>query len=293
MTMSVRPDSPPAAQPNWLGRFIRRLVFYAGYVLFGTLGTATSLVCLLPALCLGADRTRLVGQRFIHFLFRFFVGWLRVFGLMQIDVAALAPVRESQGLILVANHPSLLDVVLVVAQLPRVFCLMKANLAHNLVLCGQARLAGYVNNKSGAGLIKACVAQLRSGSNLLVFPEGTRSRGKLGPFKMGFALLARATQAPVQTILIRCNSNFLGKGWPFFDVPPLPIVCSLRLGRRFEPSPEMDPRAFGQAVEDYLRAVTDAPETSAATSTEPGTATACATPPTPDATGPNTCYAKP
>jgi 1-acyl-sn-glycerol-3-phosphate acyltransferase len=195
----------------------------------------------------------LTGQRFIHYLFRIFLGYLKVLRLLHVECASLAPIRGKSGLILVANHPSLLDAVVVGSELPNIFCLMKSNLVHNVMLCGQSRLAGYVNNKSGAGLIKACKKRLQAGSNLLVFPEGTRTEGKLLPFKKGFALLACTTRTPVQTIVIEFNSSFFAKGWPFFRVPPLPLKCSLELGKRFVPTEGSDARQLSDDVEAYLR----------------------------------------
>jgi 1-acyl-sn-glycerol-3-phosphate acyltransferase len=195
----------------------------------------------------------LAGQKLIHFLFRFFVWYLRIWGLVQLQADQIKNLRCRKNLILVANHPSLLDVVFVAACLPNVFCLMKADLLSNVVLCGQALLAGYVNNRSGVGLIKACKVRLRHGSNLLIFPEGTRSRGQFGSFKMGFALLSRITGAPVQTIIIQYSNGYLGKGWPFFRPPSFPIHCSMRLGGCFHPLPGTDDRAFGGSIEDYFR----------------------------------------
>jgi 1-acyl-sn-glycerol-3-phosphate acyltransferase len=131
---------------------------------------------------------------------------------------------------------------------------MKGNLARNIVLSGTARLAGYVHNQSGLGLVKKCEERLREGASLLVFPEGTRTVGeKLRPFKMGFALVAVSARSPVQTVLITADSNFLGKGWPFFRKPVFPLRYSLRLGRRFQPEPGEDAKIFGRTVENYFR----------------------------------------
>jgi 1-acyl-sn-glycerol-3-phosphate acyltransferase len=157
-------------------------------------------------------------------------------------------------LIVAANHPCLLDAVLMVSQLPRAVCLMKGSLARNIIFSGTARLAGYINNKSGLGLIKKCEERLKEGANLLVFPEGTRTvGGKLLPFKMGFALVAVLTRSPVQTIIITADSNCLGKGWPLFKKPAFPVRYSLRLGRRFQPEPEIEAKDFGVEVENYFK----------------------------------------
>jgi|ERR1043166_1582570 1-acyl-sn-glycerol-3-phosphate acyltransferase len=260
----VQPRSAPDALPSIeiRARFIRvlqRLAFYGAYFIFGGLGVITSLVCLIPARFLDSRRSHHFGQELIHKLFRFFTWYLRTFGLLHVDASGIAGLRDEQGIILVANHPSLLDAVLVTAQQPRLFCLMKADLAHNIVLSGQSRLAGYVHNKSAVGLIKACTARISEGSNFLVFPEGTRSKGRLGVFKMGFTLLACTLRRPVQTIIIRFDQSYLSKGWPFLQAPDFPVRCSLCLGRRFEPLAATDARSFGKQIEDYMREMVDTP----------------------------------
>ncbi len=205
------------------------------------------------ALVFNSARASQFGQKLIHFLFRFFVWYLKAFGLVELDAEQLKTLRHQKNLILAANHPSLLDVVFVAACLPNIFCLMKADLLRNMVLCGQAILAGYVNNRSGVGLIKACKARLNQGSNLLVFPEGTRSNGSLGAFKAGFVLLSRITRTPVQTIVIKYSNGYLGKGWPFFRPPPFPIKCSIHLGSCFYPDGHLDDRILGRNIEQYFR----------------------------------------
>ena len=222
--------------------------------MFAVGGMLVSVLCAGPAFLFRGTQARRFGQNLIRGLFRFFIGYLRRCGLLKFEVDELSGLAGRRGLIVVANHPGLLDAVLMVSRLPQAVCLMKGSLARNLIFSGTARLAGYVHNQSGFGLVKKCAERLREEMNLLVFPEGTRSvDGKLLPFKMGFALAATATRSPVQTVFITANSNYLGKGWPLFQRPPLPLRYSLRLGRCFQPAPGMDAKAFGTLVEKYFR----------------------------------------
>jgi 1-acyl-sn-glycerol-3-phosphate acyltransferase len=242
------------ARPHFLKRMGQSTLFFGGHLMFVLVGSAVSIACLLPAAVFRTHKAHCVGQRLIQRLFAFFVGYLRLSGLLCLNASDLIKLRESRGLILVANHPSLLDVVFVVSQLPQVFCVMKASLARNIVLCGTARLAGYVNNDFGPTLVKTCRERLREGGNLLIFPEGTRSNGTLlRPFKMGFALVAGLTQAPVQTLMIKWSAEYLGKGWPLFKQPPFPVECSVRMGERFAPGDRMDVKNYGRTVEEYFR----------------------------------------
>ena len=196
-----------------------------------------------------------MGKELIRQLFAFFVWYLQWTGLARFEFHDVAGLRAFRGSIIAANHPTLLDVVFLVSRLPRVFCLMKAGIVSNLVLCGTARLAGYVDNHSAKQMVETCAARLNQGNTLVIFPEGTRTvESEVNPFKMGFALIAKLTGAPVQTVILRGNSPFLGKRWPFLKAPAaFPLRYSLRRGREFVIKAGQDPREFGKAVEDYFR----------------------------------------
>lgn len=239
---------------NWFKDILHTAAFFGAFSLFAVAGSLVSVLCVLPAVLFHGVRVRFFGQRLIHGLFRIFFSYTRTFGLVEVDAAELSGLRQVRGLIVVANHPSLLDAVLMVAQLPRAVCLMKESLARNLIFSGTARLAGYVHNKSSLGLIKKCEERLKEGTNLLVFPEGTRTvGGKLLPFKMGFALAAVSSGAPVQAVFITANSRCLGKGEPLLQRQTLPLRWSLRLGERFVPAPGEDAKSFGGRVEHYFQ----------------------------------------
>jgi 1-acyl-sn-glycerol-3-phosphate acyltransferase len=239
---------------NWFKGVLQTAAFYGAYLMFAVVGSLVSVICMVPAVLFRGARARGFGQKLIHKLFRFFVGYMRAFGLVELDTSELSGLREFGGLIVAANHPCLLDVVLMVSQMPQTVCLMKGSLARNIVLSGTARLAGYVHNKSGLGLVKKCEERLQEGASLLVFPEGTRTLGgRLLPFKMGFALVAVLTRSPVQTVFITTDTNFLGKGRPLFKRPAFPLHYSLRLGQRFQPAPGEDAKTFGGRVENYFR----------------------------------------
>ena len=243
-----------------LHKTIQSVAFYSAYCVFGGVGFTSSLICSVLSVFLHGQKVHQLGQKLIHRLFGFFVWYVRFFNLVEVDTDELAKVRDCSGVVFVANHPSLLDVVIVIAQMPRMICLMKSSLVSNVVLSGQSRLAGYVVSSSAAGLIHSCRESLRGGGNLLVFPEGTRSRSvEPGPFKMGFALIAKASQAPVQTLIISVSENYLGKGWPFYKQPTLPIRCSVRLGERFELGENEGTRSFGQKIEAYYQGLLQRP----------------------------------
>ena len=161
----------------------------------------------------------------------------RAFGLLRLQAEALHVLRDEPGVIIIANHPSLLDAMMIMAQLPRSACVMKASLMRNPFLAAGALLARYIPNDSAHGMVRQAVSDLREGGQLVMFPEGTRTtRAPINPFHPGFALIAKHAKAPIQTVFIDTQSPYVGKGWPPWRLPPLPIEFSVRMGRRFEPT---------------------------------------------------------
>lgn len=194
-----------------------------------------------------------VGRAGIAFGYRLFWAVARASGLLHMDAQALRALADERGLVIVANHPSLLDALMLVAQLPRSFCVMKASLMRNPLLGPGARLARYIRNDCPRKMVRLAVQDLREGGQLVMFPEGTRTTGSsLNPFQPGFALIARRAGVPVQTVFIDTTSPYLGKGWPLWKLPPLPIEFSLRIGRRFEPAADVN--ATVKEIERYLAA---------------------------------------
>jgi 1-acyl-sn-glycerol-3-phosphate acyltransferase len=196
---------------------------------------------------------RRVGRAAIATGYRGYWRFTRPFGLLRMHADALDGLRDEAGLVIVANHPSLLDAMMLVARLPKSACVMKASLMRNPFLAAGALLARYIPNDSAHGMVRQAVADLREGGQLVMFPEGTRTtRAPLNPLQPGFALIAKHAKAPIQTVFIDTHSPYLGKGWPLWRLPPLPIEFAVRLGRRFEP--RADHEALAREIEAYFAA---------------------------------------
>lgn len=228
------------------------IVLYGGLLFFAVICLAWS----LPAGILHRILPRKIGERLGQYAimqgFRLYLYVVRASGLVKCDLSALDALRDEQSLIITTNHPSLIDVVLIASRLPHAVCILKANLLDNPFLGGGARLAGYIRNDSAEKLIYQSLAVTRTGGQLLIFPEGTRTQaGPVSEFKGGFGLIARKTRVPVQTVFIEANSPFLGKGWPLLQKPVFPLIYSVRLGNRFEVTGGVKP--FVAELEQYYR----------------------------------------
>jgi 1-acyl-sn-glycerol-3-phosphate acyltransferase len=193
-----------------------------------------------------------IGRKFITYGFRFYLRCLEIFCACRFDLSELDQLRSEGALILAANHPSLLDAGLITSRLPNAVCVMKAALMDNLLFGAAARLARYIRNNAPLETILSAREELRRGAHLVIFPEATRTEVfPIGPCQKSTGLIASRTTTPVQTLLIEFSTPYLGKSWPLFQRPCLPLTVRVRLGRRF--APPKDVTAFTNELEAYFR----------------------------------------
>jgi len=158
------------------------------------------------------------------------------------------------------NHPTMMDAPLLLAHMPRAVCVMKAGLLFNPVYGGSTFLARYITNDSGLHLVREARRILPLRQSIIIFPEGTRTvKLPINGLKNGIGLMAKATKAPVQTILIHTNTRFMTKGSSVFKKPEFPIIYRLELGKIFEIQDNENVRDFTARIENYYHQVLDDP----------------------------------
>ena len=198
-------------------------VFATGlsFAVFG-LGGVLLRVAVFPLLNLVVrDRERRVriARDVIRATFRCFVGLMRALGVLTLEVRGLERLRGGGRLIL-ANHPTLIDVVLLMAVIEQGDCIVKSTLGRNPFTRGPVRAAGFVLNDGGEGLLADCLRSVRTGSNLIIFPEGTRSvPGTPLKLERGAARVAVHGELDVTPVRIRCTPPTLAKGEKWYRVP--------------------------------------------------------------------------
>lgn len=153
--------------------------------------------------------------------FRAFIGMLTGLGVIAVRIEDRAVLKGSRGVIVVANHPTLIDIVLLSAVIPRVQCIVKRKLWSSPFLGPIVRGSGYIpSDLEPEALVAACREALVDGRSLIVFPEGTRSRpGMPVRFRRGFAHIATLLGADIQMAFISCKPPMLGKGEKWWAIP--------------------------------------------------------------------------
>jgi 1-acyl-sn-glycerol-3-phosphate acyltransferase len=174
----------------------------------------------------GPARER-VAQRLIQRAFAFFVWLGTALHLYEVRATGTERLAVAPSLV-IANHPTLLDVVFVVAHMPQADCIVKSAAFRNPFLRQVLRIAGYIPNGDGRDVIDACAERLAAGRSLVMFPEGSRSpETGLRSFKRGVAHLALRSGAPLLPVFLDCDPPALKKGQPWWAVPDRKLVFTL------------------------------------------------------------------
>lgn len=206
-------------------RILQFAKILASGLLFLCLGFGGILFTLLirPVLAIlpgGEERRRRRATAMIHFFFRLFIIGLEGSRILKVHVNGLPEPETLRGTVIISNHPSWLDIVVIISLLPGVVCVVKEAVWRNPFFGSIVRSAGFVHNRDPEETLEAAATAIRKGLSLILFPEGTRTRpGAPLKFQRGAAHLALRTGAPILPLFVRVDPPLLQKGDRWYDVP--------------------------------------------------------------------------
>lgn len=188
---------------------------------FVAIGIGGLLVFPLLHLCVRRrERKQRIARDLIRLTFRAIVRSMCALGVFSYQAQGLARL-DRRGLLILANHPTLIDIVFLMAFVPRADCIVKEKLWRNPFTRATVRAAGYICNRDdGKRLLDDCVGSVRRGGNLIIFPEGTRTPadGSI-QLRRGAANIAVRASCDVTPVLIRSEPPMLVKGEPWWRLP--------------------------------------------------------------------------
>jgi len=161
---------------------------------------------------------------------RFFLHSVRALRFIDFEFIGREKLGRS-GQLLVANHPTLIDVCFLLGFAPGANCIVKAGHFRNLITRGAVNGAGYIPNAPTAEMIHTAEAALQAGETLLMFPEGTRTvPGKPMNMQRGAANVALRAARVLTPVYITCEPSTLSKNLPWYRIPPRRPKWTLRVG---------------------------------------------------------------
>lgn len=233
--MSVRStpaEYQPLASMPWKDRLSPRrflrvygvLISVLGYALLAPMGYISFAFC-----CWWwQDKPLLRARRLqtcIQNGFRFTLHWLRLVRVADARFDGVAEALPDGPCVVVANHPTQLDVLAITACLGRATTIVKPSVFNRKMirpfLVGAGLLEGPGSDPISIGkTLTASVKRLEDGMRIYVFPEGSRSLpDRLRPFgRLAFEIACRA-DVPLVVLGVRCEPPYLSRRYPLFEPP--------------------------------------------------------------------------
>lgn len=153
-----------------------------------------------------------------HGVARVWGRWILFCSGVRVKLRGRENILKASPQIFFSNHKSYFDVFCLLAHLPAQYrWLAKEELFRIPLFGGAMRIGGYIpidrsKSRKAYRSMVAAAERIRTGTSLVVFPEGTRSpNGNLLPFKTGGAILAIRAQVPVVPVAILGTERILPK----------------------------------------------------------------------------------
>ncbi|WP_246842400.1 lysophospholipid acyltransferase family protein [Achromobacter sp. HZ01] len=247
-------------QDWWLWRLVATGM---AFTLFGVGGVLLR-VLVFPAQRLlpgGLRERQRRARRTLSWTFRIFIRFMVRTGILTIDFRGAERLGQP-GQMILANHPSLLDVVFLVGHVDNANCIVKHGLASNPFTRGPIAGCGYITNDESFDMFDRAAEVLRNGETLIVFPEGTRTPRDSSPrFHRGACAIALRGARVVTPVVISMNPRSLTKGEPWYRIPPSRMRYVIHVGEDVDPAAWLAAHPLpiaGRRMNDYLHAYFEA-----------------------------------
>jgi 1-acyl-sn-glycerol-3-phosphate acyltransferase len=172
---------------------------------------------------------RIVGSAWV-----LFHDYMRVTRLLRYDARATALRLPAGPFVMVANHPTLVDVTALVATTPDIAIVAKRAMFRSPLVGPLLRACDHIEAGEGGLFAGAVVAEqalrrLRAGTPVLIFPEGTRSPASgVGELRLGAFQIAARSGVPIVPFLITCDPPTLMRGQSWYAIPERTAVMTVR-----------------------------------------------------------------
>ncbi len=154
----------------------------------------------------------------------------------------------SRPMVIIANHASLLDILLTIMLDPRLILVTNKWVWNSPIFGSVVRLADYYPVTEGSDDVDKLKASFDRGYSLVIFPEGTRSAdGVMGRFHKGAFYIAEKFNLPIQPLLIHGAADAIPKGTFYLNAGELTL--------KFLAPIEPNDIKFGQGYSERTKAI--------------------------------------
>lgn len=187
---------------------------------------------------------------------RGFVRYCRMIRMVEIRWPPLPANYPEGGYVMIANHPTLIDVTIVMERFPELSTVVgrkwfaKPSLGRMIEAAGWIPASSPDDDDDGTPTLDAMVETLRAGTPMIIFPEGTRSdKDRLRRFHRGAIEAAIRAEVPIVPLFIGPNQPLLMRGQHWYEAHHGVAVYTLELWPIIETAgADLDPREVSREL---------------------------------------------
>ena len=237
---------------RWIGTALSFVVFGVGSLFLGFI-----VVPLISLVIRDKKLAASYSRAIVGAAMKGFTWFMNGVGVLRYEISGLENIEKGKNYLILANHPSLIDVVFLLSIFPTADCVIKESLKKNFFTRRLMNGVDYISNEDPIEWLQKCVDRLEDGRSLILFPEGTRtSPGEPLCFKAGAGSIAVRVGAECLPVVIACEPTTLTKAESWYDLPDRRFFFSMQIQPPVSPrvvlAASADERQAGRAFNQYL-----------------------------------------
>lgn len=154
----------------------------------------------------------------IHYSWLIFLKLLMITGVMKINTDDMEKIKNISQSVIVSTHPSYIDVLIILALIPKTTCFVAPKIARNCFFKNIAKSMFLISGNPIEDIVQSAKNALDDGFNVLIFPMGTRHRQNEFPkIRKGASQIAIESKKDITALKLTTDTDFLQTHQPIYD----------------------------------------------------------------------------
>ena len=212
-------------------KYLRSLLMVISFSIFGFGSIIVGfLIFPLIKLILQNNLKRLdLYSKIIHYSWNTFVKFLLLIRVLKLNIKNPSELKSIKNKLIVSTHPSYIDVLILLALIPKTTCFVAPRLTQNKFFKKIVESMFLISGKSPEELKEDTQKMFNNGFNILIFPSGIRHKKEEQPkIRKGASLIALNAEKDIVPIIMYTNFDFLQIGQPFYDAGEKPVTYTIQ-----------------------------------------------------------------
>lgn len=164
----------------------------------------------------------------IHQTWKWFIEILIALKIIKLEIKDIEKIKNIKQKIIVATHPSFIDILILIAIIPRTTCIVKYSLSKNPILFNLVNSIFIMEDESLDKLKNHSKKMIENGFNVVIFPMGIRHRRNEFPkIKKGAATIAMNAKCNIVALKCYTDYDFLFINQPIYEAGEKAVTYEL------------------------------------------------------------------